>query len=95
MLGAGLPGMGGLGGSEDGQPNLDSMMQAMQNPGMQQLMQQLLGQPGFMEVRVLHQTQAWIHGCAAFTRRMLLLCRGVQYTATMGFEGSTRADRCV
>ncbi len=52
MLGAGLPGLGGLGGA-DGASNLDGMMQAMQNPGMQQMMQQLMGQPGFMEVRVL------------------------------------------
>ena len=50
MLGAGLPGLGALGGA-DGAPNMDGMMQAMQNPAMQQLMQQLIGQPGFMEAR--------------------------------------------
>lgn len=49
ILGGGLPGMGGPGA--DGTGNLDSMMQAMQNPAMQQLMQQLIGQPGFMEAR--------------------------------------------
>ena len=47
MFGAGLPGFGRPGGA----PNLDGMMQAMQNPAMQQVMQQLVAQPGFMEAR--------------------------------------------
>ena len=47
MLGAGMPNIGGGGGSA----NLDGMMQAMQNPAMQQVVQQLMAQPGFMEAR--------------------------------------------
>ena len=73
MLGAGLPGLGGLGGA-DGASNLDGMMQAMQNPGMQQLMQQLMGQPGFMEVRVPCLTGLTC-GCGPMWRAAMLSCR--------------------
>ena len=49
MFGAGLPGLGRAGGGTP--PNVDGMMQAIQNPAMQQVMQQLVAQPGFMEAR--------------------------------------------